>query len=284
MAAFCSFVWFVSLIAFIVYFFKKRNARKAAGENYQENEKYLQVSKRKKIIGWVCLAAFIGAIAFPSPESKKPELTPEQIAQQQEAKAKKEEEKKQKEAEKAQKEAEEKAKKEEEARKKYEAGLNLDLGITFAEFNKNYKNYDKGFFNTYKRVMAGKIDDGTELALYSCMSEDEVVLLQNVKSDGSLIYLTVKCDLKAAGASSEKAMGKIITVIRAVQPNLSEASATIVYEKLVLKALVSDKTEVIEENVKYTATHKNDMITVIVANKGYTGDIHKENILKEEKK
>lgn len=120
MAAFCSFLWFVSLIAFIVYFFKKRNARKAAGENYQENEKYLQVSKRKKIIGWVCLAAFIGAIAFPSPESKKPELTPEQIAQQQEAKAKKEEEKKQKEAEKAQKEAEEKAKKEEAERQKAE--------------------------------------------------------------------------------------------------------------------------------------------------------------------
>ena len=117
----CIVVWFVTLITFVVFFFKKRKARKVAGENYKQDEQYLKVSKKKKIIGWVCILSFIGSICF-APDHPKQELTPEQIQAQQakkeEAKAKKEAEKAEKEAEaKAKKEAEDKAKQEEKAKK-----------------------------------------------------------------------------------------------------------------------------------------------------------------------
>ena len=44
----CSWIFFFTLIAFIVFYFKKRNARKKAGENYKSDERYLAVSKKKK--------------------------------------------------------------------------------------------------------------------------------------------------------------------------------------------------------------------------------------------
>lgn len=143
----CIVVWFVTLITFVVFFFKKRKARKAAGENYKQDEQYLKVSKKKKIIGWVCILSFIGSICF-APDHPKQELTPEQIQAQQakkeEAKAKKEAEKAEKEAEaKAKKEAEDKAQQEEEAKKQAEANnpekLCQDaLGIYFKSIEVNH--------------------------------------------------------------------------------------------------------------------------------------------------
>lgn len=70
-------VWLVSLVAFIVYWRKKASARKAAGENYQNDPEYLAVSKTKRIIGIVCIASFLitGALA-PKSDNKTPNTTP----------------------------------------------------------------------------------------------------------------------------------------------------------------------------------------------------------------
>lgn len=59
MSGFFAFVWFVTIIAFVAYYFKKRSARKAAGEGYRQDENYQQVSKVKRIIGVVCVLAFV---------------------------------------------------------------------------------------------------------------------------------------------------------------------------------------------------------------------------------
>ena len=88
MSTFFAFVWFVSLIAFIVFWRKKVGAKKTAGDSYESDENYLQVSKTKRIIGIVCAASFVLAMAFygggntstnntavenkPKPETSKP--------------------------------------------------------------------------------------------------------------------------------------------------------------------------------------------------------------------
>ncbi len=59
------FIWFVSLIAFIVYWRKKANARAKYGV---DSEEYRSVSTTKRIIGIVCLVAFFG-IAFFAPKN-----------------------------------------------------------------------------------------------------------------------------------------------------------------------------------------------------------------------
>ena len=58
-------IWLVSFIAFIVYWRKKVNAKKSAGENYLDDENYKNVSKIKKIIGAVCIASFVILCAIP---------------------------------------------------------------------------------------------------------------------------------------------------------------------------------------------------------------------------
>ena len=70
MANVCALVWLPRLVAFIVYWRKKASARKAAGENYQNDPEYLAVSKTKRIIGIVCIVSFIatGALAPKSDE------------------------------------------------------------------------------------------------------------------------------------------------------------------------------------------------------------------------
>lgn len=96
-------IWFVTLIAFIVYWRKKANARKMAGENYKSDPNYLKVSKIKRIIGAVCIVSFVLGIAT------QPSQTPEEkarIAAEQQAK------KEQAAAEKAEREAKAKAEKE----------------------------------------------------------------------------------------------------------------------------------------------------------------------------
>ena len=59
-------IWLVSFIAFIVYWRKKVNAKKSAGENYLDDENYKNVSKMKRIIGAVCIASFVIASVIPA--------------------------------------------------------------------------------------------------------------------------------------------------------------------------------------------------------------------------
>ena len=109
----CFLTFCVTLIMFVVYWWKKRKARLAAGENYQTDENYQRISVRKRIIGLVCIISFIGL------PLTVPEMTPEEKAAYQakreqeriaaeEKKAKEEAEQKRLAEEKSQKEAEEK--------------------------------------------------------------------------------------------------------------------------------------------------------------------------------
>lgn len=103
MSGFFYFVWFVTFIAFIVYWWKKKSARKKGGNDYINFPPYQQISKTKRIIGAVCLVSFFLGIATT------PSMTPEEKAQieaEKQAKAEKIA------AEKAAKEAADKAAKE----------------------------------------------------------------------------------------------------------------------------------------------------------------------------
>ena len=59
-------IWFVSLTAFVVYWWKKRKAKNNAGENYTDDENYKKISKMKRIIGAVCIASFVIASVIPA--------------------------------------------------------------------------------------------------------------------------------------------------------------------------------------------------------------------------
>lgn len=64
-------IWFVTLIAFIVFWRKKVNTKKKFGKDSSE---YAHISFLKRIIGWICIASFIGCyIATPD---KKPDPEP----------------------------------------------------------------------------------------------------------------------------------------------------------------------------------------------------------------
>ena len=76
MANVCALVWLASLVAFIVYWRKKASARKAAGENYQNDPEYLAVSKTKRIIGIVCIVSFIATGALAPKSDEKSTSTP----------------------------------------------------------------------------------------------------------------------------------------------------------------------------------------------------------------
>ena len=49
----------VTFIAFFVLWYLKSSAKKKAGENYANDEKYLDLSKKKTIVGIVCIASFV---------------------------------------------------------------------------------------------------------------------------------------------------------------------------------------------------------------------------------
>ena len=94
-------IWIVSSIAFIVFWWKKRSARKAAGDNYETDLNYQEVSKKKRIIGIVCIASFALAMALlPSAEEKAADLAAQKVQAERDA------------AEKAEKEAKAQAEKE----------------------------------------------------------------------------------------------------------------------------------------------------------------------------
>ena len=119
LAALCFLAFCVTVIMFVVYWWKKRKARLAAGENYQADEHYQYVSSRKRLIGWLCFLFFMGMII--SPKISESLMTPEEKIAYQEEKAQREanrraEEKAQQEAE-AKRLAEEKAQQEAEAKR-----------------------------------------------------------------------------------------------------------------------------------------------------------------------
>lgn len=64
-----SLTWLATLIAFIVFWRKKVNAKKSAGENYADDENYKHISKIKKFIGIACIVSFVIASAIPVPKN-----------------------------------------------------------------------------------------------------------------------------------------------------------------------------------------------------------------------
>ena len=83
-------VFFVTLIMFIVYWWKKRKARISAGDNYPNDEKYQDTSKIKRIVGVVCVISLaLGIITQPEPT---PEEKAIQAQKQQEREQKNREE------------------------------------------------------------------------------------------------------------------------------------------------------------------------------------------------
>ena len=101
----CTLTFFVTLILFVVYWWKKRKARLAAGEDYKNDEQYKKISGHKSLIGLICILSFILAPVTA------PQMTPEERAayeaEQAQKKAQEEAEQKRLAEEKAAKEAEE---------------------------------------------------------------------------------------------------------------------------------------------------------------------------------
>jgi len=56
----------VAFFAFLYYWRKKISARKEAGDNYMHDEKYLHISKVKRIVGVVCVVSLILGIIIPN--------------------------------------------------------------------------------------------------------------------------------------------------------------------------------------------------------------------------
>ena len=117
-----SIIFLVSFIAFIVYWRKKVNVKKAAGENYANDENYNNISKVKHIIGIVCFVSFLLAGTIPENSEAKTELQAKEQQHQIDQTAKAEQETAEKPAkeqqrieEKYTKEAEKQAKEQEKA-------------------------------------------------------------------------------------------------------------------------------------------------------------------------
>ena len=84
MTAVSFLAFLISVIAFVVYWWKKRRARIFAGEHYLADENYKKMNFRKKIAGFICIVSVVGFF------STLPEMTPEELAAYQ---AKREQEK-----------------------------------------------------------------------------------------------------------------------------------------------------------------------------------------------
>lgn len=95
MSGFLFLVHFVTLIAFIVFWWKKRKARIAAGENYKGDPQYQHISKIKRIVGVVCVLSIVlgGLTAEPKEATHtQAEKQAEQQAKEQADQAAKEQE------------------------------------------------------------------------------------------------------------------------------------------------------------------------------------------------
>ena len=61
----------VSFIAFLVLWYLKSSAKKKAGENYHDDENYLDLSTKKNIVGYICLVSFILGSLWGYQDSQK---------------------------------------------------------------------------------------------------------------------------------------------------------------------------------------------------------------------
>lgn len=73
-------VWLVTLIWFIALYRQKKAARLAAGENYKNDEAYMAISKKKRIVGIVCIASLL--INFAIGPTNKDKAKDEKVATQ----------------------------------------------------------------------------------------------------------------------------------------------------------------------------------------------------------
>lgn len=94
MQGFFILLWLASVIAFIIFWWKKRKARLAAGENYAEDENYQSKSKIKRIIGIVSIASFCLALLFSPNAEEKAKIEAERQAVQERLNAEKAEQEK----------------------------------------------------------------------------------------------------------------------------------------------------------------------------------------------
>lgn len=153
MQGFFVFVWLVSAVAFVVFWWKKRKARIAAGDDYQNDANYLSKSKTKRIIGAVSALSFVLAMVTGSgsssqttaPAAKEPAVTqkdetPEEKAER-EAKAAQEKADREAKAaqEKAVQEAKAAQKKQDDMIKEITTGWNTETTDT----DKNNDNWEK---------------------------------------------------------------------------------------------------------------------------------------------
>ena len=88
MVVFFSLVWLLTLIIFFVLIFKKRSVKKKFGVSSVE---YNKVSKIKRIIGVICIIAFIGGIVTTPPVEKKKEASEHEVKTEQSTSGKQEE-------------------------------------------------------------------------------------------------------------------------------------------------------------------------------------------------
>ena len=72
-------LWLVTIVLFVVFYFKKRKARKAAGDNYVNDNNYKQISVTKRIIGIICIFSFFGFLATAPHSNNK--VTNESVKQ-----------------------------------------------------------------------------------------------------------------------------------------------------------------------------------------------------------
>ena len=177
-------VWFISLIAFIVYWRKKANARKAAGENYSTDENYNAVSKMKRMIGIVCLASFVLGAAIPeSPEAKaereaKEQLQRiEQVAKSEQKAAEKVAKEAQKAEEKAAKEAAEQAKEQEKAAAEANKYVEADIDILINDVQNNAAAANKNYKGKFVKIVGGILDHVESDGDYISISNGDMTLV-----------------------------------------------------------------------------------------------------------
>lgn len=199
-------IWFGSLIYFIVLWRQKRSARLKAGANYEYDENYIEISKNKRIVGMVCIGAFLLAgLLSPSKEHSTEDQTVatiqeaskddkarreiEKLEAEQKRETEKLEREKQKEAEKLERQQREEVEKAEKERKAVEQRqIREQEREARAKAEIEGHNYEEVSVNTLLN------DLESNAARASRMYKDKYVkivggVVENIESDGD--YITI---------------------------------------------------------------------------------------------
>ena len=181
-------IWFVSLIAFIVYWRKKANVRKAAGENYANDENYNAVSKMKRLIGIVCLVSFVIGAAIPeSPEAKaereakEQQQRIEQAAKSEQKAAEKAAKEAQKAEEKAIKEAAKQAKEQEKAAAEANKYVEADIDNLLNDAQNNAAKANKDYKGKFVKIVGGAVFNIESNARYIAIEGSDPYTLIHVQ-------------------------------------------------------------------------------------------------------